>query len=105
MGLFVICAYRPKPGQEKLLRKILKDHVPILRKEGFATERPAYLMRAADGTFVEVFEWKSAKATEQAHTNPAVLAMWADFDRACTYETLANLAESKHPFSDFTPVD
>jgi len=39
MGLFVICAYRPKPGQEKLLRKILKDHVPILRKEGLATDR------------------------------------------------------------------
>ena len=29
-------------------------------------------MRAADGTIVEVFEWRSAEAIQQAHNNPAV---------------------------------
>lgn len=105
MGVFVICAYRPKRGMEKQLRKILKDHLPILRREGLATRRPSYAMRAADGTFVEVFEWESAAAIERAHENPTVKAMWARFDEACTYESLANLAESKRLFSDFEPVD
>src|SRR2546430_10664841 len=67
MGVFVIAAYRPKKGKERLLRDVLKDHLPILRKERLVTDRPPYLMRAADGTFVEVFEWKSAAAIEAAH--------------------------------------
>ena len=78
MGVFVIAAYRPKKGKERLLRDVLKDHLPILRKERLVTDRPPYLMRAADGTFVEVFEWESAAAIEAAHGNSAVQAMWAD---------------------------
>src|SRR5881397_1239919 len=64
MGVFVIAAYRPKKGKDRLLRDVLKDHLPILRKERLVTDRPPYLMRAADGTFVEVFEWKSSAAIE-----------------------------------------
>ena len=65
MGVFVIAAYRPKKGKERLV-----------------TDRPPYLMRAADGTFVEVFEWKSAAAIEAAHGNSAVQAMWARFEES-----------------------
>ncbi len=105
MGMYAIAVYRPKQGREKLLREVLKDHVPILRKEGLVTNRPPYLMRAADGTFVEVFEWKSAAAIEAAHQNPAVQAMWARFEEACTYESLVNLSESKEMFANFESVD
>ena len=105
MGMYAIAVYRPKKGKEKLLREVLRDHVPILRKEGLVTNRPPYLMRAADGTFVEVFEWKSAAAIEAAHQNPAVQAMWARFEEACTYESLVNLSESKEMFANFESVD
>jgi len=103
--MYAIAVYRPKKGKEKLLREVLRDHVPILRKEGLVTNRPPYLMRAADGTFVEVFEWKSAAAIEAAHQNPAVQAMWARFEEACTYESLVNLSESKEMFANFESVD
>jgi len=105
MGVFVIAAYRPKKGKERLLRDVLKDHLPILRKEELVTDRPPYLMRAADGTFVEVFEWKSAAAVEAAHGNSAVQAMWVRFEEACTYEPLLNLKESKDRFANFEAVD
>ena len=105
MGIYAIAAYRPKKGKERLFREVLKDHLPILRKERLVTDRPSYLMRASDGTFVEVFEWKSGAAIEQAHQNPAVRAMWARFDEACTYESLANLKESKDTFANFEAVD
>ena len=68
------------------------------------TDRPPYLMRAADGTFVEVFEWKSAAAVEAAHGNSAVQAMWARFEEACTYESLLNLKETKEMFANFEAV-
>ena len=105
MGMYAIAVYRPKKGKEKLPREVLRDHVPSLRKEGLVTNRPPYLMRAADGTFVEVFEWKSAAAIEAAHQNPAVQAMWARFEEACTYESLVNLSESKEMFANFESVD
>ncbi len=105
LGIYAIAAYRPKRGKEQQLREVLKDHLPILRKEGLVTDRPPYLMRAADGTFVEVFEWKSAAAIETAHENPQVRAMWARFEAACTYESLGNLKESKDLFANFESVE
>ncbi|HEX9341027.1 MAG TPA: hypothetical protein VF992_07665 [Thermoplasmata archaeon] len=105
MGIYAIAAYRLKRGKEQQLREVLKDHLPILRKEGLVTDRPPYLMRAADGTFVEVFEWESAAAIETAHENSQVRAMWARFEAACTYESLGNLKESKDLFANFESID
>jgi len=105
LGVFAIAAYRPKKGEERTLREVLKDHLPILRKERLVTDRPPYLMRAADGTFIEVFEWKSTAAIQSAHENAAVQAMWARFKEACTYESLVNLSESTEMFANFESVD
>jgi len=69
------------------------------------TDRQPYLMRAADGTFIEVFEWKSAAAIQAAHKNAAVQAMWARFEEACTYESLVSLSESKEMFANFESVE
>jgi hypothetical protein len=105
VGRFVIAAYRPRAGKAERLLELVKEHLPILRAQGLATERPPYVMRAADGTLVEVFEWQSDEAARQAHNNPAVLAMWARFGEACEYDCLASLAECKTPFPHFEPVD
>ena len=40
MGIYAIAAYRPKKGKERLFREVLKDHLPILRKERLVTDRP-----------------------------------------------------------------
>lgn len=105
MGQMVIVVYRPKPGREADLLDLVRGHVPTLRAEGMATERPPLVMRAADGALLEVFEWTSAEAVEGAHHNPNVLAMWGRFAEVCDYETLANLPEAQRLFSPFEPVD
>jgi hypothetical protein len=105
VGKFVIAVYRPRAGKSERLLELVREHLPILRAQGLATERPPYVMRAASGTLVEVFEWKSDEAAAQAHNNPAVLAMWARFGEACEYDSLANLEECKGPFPHFEPVD
>ena len=61
-------------------------------------------MQANDGTIIEVFEWRSPEAIEQAHHNPAVLTLWSEFEAACEYVPLASLSESLHPFSEFQPL-
>jgi len=105
MGRLVIAAYHPRPGKEAELRALMREHVPILRAEGLVTDRPPYLMRAKDGTLVEIFEWKSADAIATAHHNPAVLAMWGRYELVCEYAPLDSLAEAHDMFAEFEPVD
>lgn len=105
MGRCVIVAYRPRPGQESALAAAVRDHVPLLRAEGLATDRAATVMRAADGTVVEVFEWVSREAIESAHGNPAVQALWSRFAAACEHLPLASLAEARDLFAEFETCD
>src|SRR4051794_3027773 len=104
MGSFVIAAYRPKAGKESQLLDILREHMPILRSQNLITDRPAIFMRAGDGSIVEVFEWKSKQAIEQAHENPVVREMWKRFEQACDYLKLDDLAEAKQMFPGFEPL-
>ena len=88
-----------------MLLELTRTHVPILREQGLATDRAAIAMRAKDGTIVEVFEWKSTDAIGQAHSNPAVLAMWTQYDEACQFVSLNTLAESADMFAGFEPIE
>ncbi len=105
MGQMVIVAYRPHAGKEAQFLDLVREHVPILRGEGLATERAPLVMRAASGALIEIFEWASEAAIEAAHSNPAVQALWGRFSEVCDYEILANLPECQRPFSPFEPVE
>jgi len=105
MGHFVIARYKPFPGQEAALLSLVREHIPILKKEALVTNRIPYVMRASDGSLIEVFEWKSEKAIEQAHSNPRVLKMWEDFGAVCEFKPFSTLPEAKEMFPGFEPVD
>ena len=104
MGRFVIVAYTPKAGKETLLHALVEKHLRVLSAEQLVSDKPAHVMRAADGTIVEVFEWLSAGAIEQAHKSPAVNAMWAEFAAVCDYTPLAKLSECNKMFAEFDSV-
>ncbi len=101
MGRFVIAAFKPKPGKQEQLLAVVEKHWRVLREQSLVTDRPRFAMQSADGTILEVFEWRSAQAIESAHINPAVHALWAEFELACDYVPLAALAESQHLFAEF----
>ena len=103
-GVIVIVAYRPKPGKETELLELVRDRVPLLRKEGLVTDRKPTIMRARDGTIIEVSEWKSQEAIDAAHKNPNVLAMWDKFFKLCDCIPLKNLPESEEMFAGFEPI-
>ncbi|HWZ04075.1 MAG TPA: hypothetical protein VNX40_10740 [Mucilaginibacter sp.] len=105
MGSIVIVAYKPKPGKAEALKELTKTHVPRLKKEGLVTDRTAIIMEAADGTIIEVFEWLSQEAINNAHHNPAVLQMWAEYAEVCDYVPLNTLPESGNMFAGFNPID
>lgn len=105
MGVFVIVAYRPHPGREAELLQLVREHLPVLRREGLATERAPLVMRAGDGAIVEVFEWASREAVERAHASAAVQALWGRFAKVCAYAPLADLREAGELFAHFEPVE
>jgi hypothetical protein len=99
----VIVAYKPKPGKEADLLQLTREHVPMLRSEGLATDHPVTACQAKDGTIVEVFEWAPG-GIERAHTNPVVHVLWARYAVACDVVPLATLPEAATMFASFTPI-
>ena len=104
-GVCVIVAYRPKSGKRDELLELVRSRVPTLRKEGLVSDRAPTIMRARDGTIIEVSEWKSPEAIDAAHRNPNVLAMWEKFFALCDCVPLNTLAEAGEMFAGFEPVE
>ncbi|SRR6266702_4372557 len=105
MPYTVIAAYRPKPGQDSALVALVREHLPVLRRAGLATETPPVVLRAADGTLLEIFDWISEHAVARAHEDPQVLALWERFGATCDYVKLGELPESTKLFAEFQRVD
>jgi len=104
-GVCVIVAYRPKPGKEQELLALVRTRVPSLRKEGLVTDRAPVLMRAKDGTLIEVSEWKSHETIDAAHKSPTVLAMWDKFFAVCDCVPLKTVSETSEMFAGFEPLE
>jgi len=52
----VIVAYKPKAGQQEALRKLMREHLAILKSQHLVTDRDSIIMESGDGTIIEVFE-------------------------------------------------
>ncbi|HZE13466.1 MAG TPA: antibiotic biosynthesis monooxygenase family protein [Chthoniobacterales bacterium] len=103
-GIVCIVAYRPKAGHEAELLDLVRGRVPTLRKEDLVTNRVPVIVRAKDGTIIEVSEWKSQQAIEAAHKNPRVLAMWDKFFAICDCVPLKTVPEAETMFAGFEPI-
>ena len=101
MSRGVIVIYRPKKGKDGALLQLVKDHMSILRTQNLVTDRAPIIMKAGDGSIVEVFEWKSAEAIEEAHQNEVVQELWERFSQVCDYEIPVNVKEFQGLFSEF----
>lgn len=104
-GRIVISSYKPKPGKEAELQRLMATHLSRLRDEELVTDRESIVMKSDDGTILEVFEWKSKDAIERAHSNPAVLQMWSEFAEVCEFVPASRVAELSELFAEFTPIN
>ena len=105
MGTQIVFAlYRPRKGKDKALEKLIAKHVPTLRKLGLATGRAPVVARSRNGTYIEVFEWESEDAVEEAHEHPQVAQIWEAMGQVCEFSKLEALPEIKDEFPHFRPV-
>ena len=100
----MIVVYRPKLGKANETAELVRSRVPTLCNEGLATDRTPTIIRARDGTIIEVSEWKSQEAIDAAHKNPNVLAIWSKFSRSATASRSTPLPESAEMFAGFEPI-
>jgi hypothetical protein len=100
----VFALYRPHAGKDAELRRLIAQHLPVLRRLELVTDRPALLVRAKDGTYVEVFEWRSEESARLAHEHPEVASVWEAMGAVADFPALDSLAEAKERFSHFEPV-
>ncbi len=101
----VIALYKPRAGCESQLLELVRAHHGVLAKQGLVSERAPYVLRSADGTLLEIFEWKDAAAIDAAHTNPAVAELWQRFGELAEYCPLKSLPEAEGIFPGFEWVD
>ena len=104
MASISVACYRPKAGCDNALLALVRDHLSPLRAQGLVTDRASIVMRASDGTIIEVFEWESQEAITAAHKNPVVLELWKRFEAVCSYETPCNIVEFRTMFAHFEPI-
>ena len=102
-GEVVMALYKPHEGKDAELRKLIARHVPLLRNLELITDRPALLLRAANGTYVEIFEWVS-RAAARAHDHPEVAEIWEAMGKVADFVSLDSLEESRRTFTHFSPV-
>ncbi len=104
MGQYVIASYRSKTRHEEALLGLVHGHIDVLGAEGLATAAEQVVLRAADGAFVETFEWISAEAIEAAHSHPVVVALWERFSEVYGFVPMSGLKEGSDLFLSFERV-
>lgn len=98
----VIAAYRPKPGKAQELRRLVHVHRKTLDAAQLITEKPTVVLRArSDGTLLEIFEWISSKAADEAHLHPAIRAIWSKLAKVADIIPLSAIQEAGKVFSHF----
>lgn len=105
MGIIVIASFKAKEDKESELKELMISHHTRLLTEDLVTSRKPIIMQSNDDTFLEVFEWKSKEAIEDAHKNENVLKMWSEFEQICDYTKLNSLSEIDQMFPEFNPIN
>ena len=105
MGILVICSYRIRRGHEAEARRLLEEHVPLLRRHGLITDRPAIQGKGVADTLIEIFEWESVEKSRLAPSIPEIGAHWQAMAEAMNFTPLALLPEAQRPFANFMALD
>jgi hypothetical protein len=100
MSIIAIACYRPFKGREGAMKKLVKRHAPLLRREKLITSRASLLLVSGNGIFVEMFEWASKNAKIRAHRNPQVLELWGKMAGCGRNVSLSKIREAGDLFAN-----
>ena len=99
----VIAMYKPHEGKDAGLRALISEHIPTLERLELITDRPALLLQARNGTYLEIFEWR-VSASSRAHEHPEVARIWEAMELVADFVSLLSLGEANRRFPHFSLV-
>jgi heme-degrading monooxygenase HmoA len=105
MSRVAIVLYRPGKGKEEELVEHLRGAFPMMRRNGFITDRKATGMKTKDGRLIVVFEWTSEEAIERAGEHPEVQEKWMEVDRLSAFDRAASVPEFQRSLPDFEYIN
>ena len=100
----VFAIYKPHQNKGNELKKLILKHVPILKSNKLITDREPVLVQSKNGIYIEIFEWKSNDAVEEAHKNPEVQKLWDEMEKVCDFTNLESIEEVREYFPQFKPI-
>ena len=101
----VFAIYKPHANKAHELKELISKHVPILKSNNLITDRKPILVQSNNGIYIEIFEWKSNKAFDEAHENLEVQKLWAAMEKVCDFTNLESVEEIKEFFPHFKPIN
>lgn len=103
MGLMGIVVYRPKEGSERKFLSLIKKHAPLLISLGGISDA-SFLMKSIDGSYIQVFEWKSKAAKKVAMKSEILWDLWGKIEECSTKVKLSSVPEAKEVISNFKSI-
>ena len=100
-----IAMYRPHEGKDEALRALITEHYPTLKRLELITDRPPIVAKSADGTYLEICEWREEDSAKKAHEHPEVARIWEAMSKIADFPVLAGLEEANKQFPHFEPQD
>ena len=100
----VFAIYKPHENKENELKKLIAKHVPILKSNNLITDRKPIVVQSKNGIYIEIFEWKSNHAVEEAHENPEVQKLWDEMGKISDFTNLESLEEVEEYCPQFKPI-
>lgn len=105
----VIAPYRCKKENQEELFEVLRNKRDYFLIAGYVTERLPVTVRSFKDKeiILEIFEWTSEKATEDAHADPKVHEYWGRMSKLCSSIgfRLSEIEESNESFAHFEPLN
>ena len=100
----VFAIYKPHQDKGNELKKLILKHVPRLKSNKLITNREPLLVKSKNGIYIEIFEWKSTDAVEEAHENPEIQKLWDEIEKVCDFTNLESIEEVREYFPQFKPI-
>ena len=64
------------------------ENEPLVDLNKLITNRKPVLVQSKNGIYIEIFEWKSNDAVEEAHENPEIQKLWDEMEKVCDFTNL-----------------
>jgi hypothetical protein len=100
-----VAVYKPYPGKEAELDRLISEHHGILSSQDLLTDRKPTYLKSPGGFRIEIIEWKTEASAEKAHENAIIGEMWERFAKAAEFKALKDIDGAERPFAGFQPLD